>query len=189
MCFRKTTTPYQVPLPPPVRPDNEADLLRRAFGLIQRRITEQLAGAFPEAHWIWETPRAQASIAAGEPVFILLNRAGGYRRAEVQIVQLQFKGIKFDSLPEHMPPLPQEPPEEPGDTDFSLLAFEWVEAHLPELNRRGNEVFGQGERELAIGAEELPDPASWAAICEELKRNGFSEAVVTENGITTKLPQ
>ncbi|MCL2299142.1 MAG: hypothetical protein FWC27_03220 [Firmicutes bacterium] len=190
MCFRKQTPIYQVPMPPPQRPDNEADLLRHAFGLIQRRISEHLAGAYPGARWIWESSNAQARIAAGEPVHILLGRTGGYRRAAVQVVQLQFKGLKFDSLPEPMPPPPQEdPPRESGETDYSLLAFEWVESRVQELNQRGNEIIADGETEIRIEADELPDPASWPAICAELKRNGFSEAVVTETGITTKLPQ
>jgi len=187
MCWRKTATPYQCPVPPP---DNEADLLRRAFGLIQRRVTEYLAGAYPEARWVWETSNPRAHIAAGEPAHILLNRAGGYRRAEVQVVRLQFRGLKFDSASEPEPPPPEETaPEEPGGTDYSLLAFEWVESHLPELSRRGNEAVAQGEPGISIGAEELPDPASWPDVCAELTRNGFSEAVVTETGITTKLPR
>jgi len=190
MCFRKQTPIYQIPMPPPARPDNEADILRHAFGLIQRRITEYLAGAYPEARWIWELPNAQARIVAGEPVHILLNRAGGYRRAEVQIDKLLFKKLKFDSLPEPIPPPPpEEPSEESGETDYSLLAFEWVESHVQELNQRGNESIADGETDIRIEADELPDPASWTAICAELKRNGFSEAVVTETGITTKLPQ
>jgi len=190
MCFRRQTPIYQIPMPPPERPDNEVDLLRRAFGLIQRRVTEHLAGAYPEARWVWETPNPRARIAAGEPVHIQLNRAGGYRRAEVQVVRLQFKGLKFDALPDPAAPLPEEEqPDEPGGTDYSLLAFEWVESHLPALNQRGNEAVAQGETEVTIGAEELPDPASWPEICAELMRSGFSEAAVTETGITTKLPQ
>ena len=172
---------------PSARPDNEADILRRAFGLIQRRITEYLAGSYPEARWVWETPNAQARIVADEPVHILLGRAGGYRRAEVRIDRLLFKELKFDSLPEPVPP-PEEPPGEPDETDYSLLAFEWVESHVQALNQRGNESIADGETEIHIAADELPDPASWTAICAELKHNGFSEAVVTETGIATKLP-
>ena len=189
MCVRKTNTPYQVPMPPPVPPDNEEDLLRRAFGLIQRRITEHLAVAYPEARWIWETPNAQACIAAGRYPHIILNRAGGYRKAQVQIVQLQFKGLRFEPVPEFVPLPPEEPPEEPGDTDYSYLAYEWVAAHAMELDARANEAAGCGETELVIPADELPDPAGWQAVCEELMRNGFNEAVVTETGITTKLSE
>ena len=188
MCFRRQTPIYQVPMPPPARPDNEADILRHAFGLIQRRITEHLAGTYPEARWVWETPNAQARIVAGEPVHILLGRAGGYRRAEVRIDRLLFKGLKFESVPESQPP-PEGPSGEPDETDYSLLAFEWVDSHVQELNQRGNELVGHGETEICIAADELPDPDSWPDICAELMRNGFSEAVVTETGITTKLPQ
>ena len=189
MCFRRQAPIYQVPMPPPVTPDNEADLIRRAFGLIQRRINEHLAGAYPEARWIWETPNAQARIIAGEPVHIMLNRAGGYRRAEVQVIRLQFKGLVFEPVPMPEPiQLPEGPPGEPDETDYSLLAFEWVESHVQELNQRGNEIIAQGKSEICIAADELPDPASWPDICIALKHSGFSEAVITETGITTKTP-
>lgn len=184
MCFRKQTPITQTPMPAQVPPDNEADLIRRAFGIIQRRITEHLAGYFPDAHWVWSLPNAQARIAAGEPVHIMLNQAGGYRSAEVQIVRLQFKGLKFASLPAS-PPQPEQ--EEPAGTDYSYLAFEWVEAHLLELNERLKEAIGCGESELCLSVNELPDPASWQAICDELQRNGFSKTEVTETGITTKI--
>jgi hypothetical protein len=188
MCLRRTQPNHKIPMPPPL-PETEADLLRRASGLIQRRITEHLAGAYPEARWIWALPNAQARIAAGEPVHIVLNRAGGYRKAEVQIVRLQFKGLKFEPVPDFVLPPPDDPPEEPGETDYSYLAYEWMEAHAMELDARANDAAGRGETELIIPADELPDPAGWQAVCEELMRNGFSEAVVTETGIKTKLSE
>jgi hypothetical protein len=179
MCRRKPQPTCQPP-PPIPRPETEADLLRRAFGLIQRRITEHLAGYYPDARWVWETPNPQAHIAEGEPVHILLNRAGGYQRAEVRIHQLQFRGLKFCTLEQ-----PEEPlPPEPDNTDFSFLAYEWVEAHLALLNE-----CIEGKTELHLEADELPDPASWPEICAELMRNGFGEAVVTATGITLKIPE
>ena len=188
MCLRRTQPNYQVHMSPPL-PETEADLLRRAFGLIQRRIGEHLAGAYPEARWVWECPNPQARIAGGDPVYIRLGRAGGYRRAEVLVTRLQFKGLRFDAVPEPVPPTPEEPPEEPGETDYSYLAYEWVAANAMELDARANEAAGRGETELIIPADELPDPAGWQAVCEELMRNGFNEAVVTETGITTKLTE
>jgi len=183
MCWHKNQqSSYQIPMPAPP-PDTEADILRRAFGLIQRRITEYLAGAYPEARWVWDCPCPRARVADGDVAHIRLSQAGGYRRAEVLIARLQFKGLRFDAAAEPVPP----PPTEPEDTDYSYLAYEWVEANLQELNARGNEAADSGEPEMTIAADELPDPASWAAICEELMRNGFSEAVVIESGIITKI--
>ena len=187
MCLRKTQPNYQIPMPAPL-PETEADLLRRAFGLIQRRIGEHLAGAYPEARWIWDCLNPRARIAEGDHVYIRLNHAGGYRRAEVLITRLQFKGLRFDAISEPAPPH-EEPPEEPGETDYSYLAYEWVAAHAMELDARANEAAGRGETELIIPADELPDPAGWQAVCEELMRNGFNEAVVTETGIKTKLSE
>jgi hypothetical protein len=186
MCLRRTQPNYQIPMPAPL-PETEADLLRRAFGLIQRRIGEYLAGSYPDARWVWECPNPQARIAEGDPLYIRLNHAGGYRRAEVLITQLQFKGLRYDAISEPVSPPPEEPPEEPGETDYSYLAYEWVAAHAMELDARANEAAARGETEFIIPADELPDPASWQAVCEELMRNGFNEAVVTETGITTKI--
>ena len=186
MSLRKTQPNYQIPMPAPL-PETEADLLRRAFGLIQRRIGEHLAGAYPEARWIWECPNPRARIAEGDTVHIRLNHAGGYRRAEVLTTRLQFKGLRYDAISEPVSPPPEEPHEEPGETDYSYLAYEWVAAHAMELDARANGAAGCGETELIIPADELPDSAGWQAVCEELMRNGFNEAVVTETGITTKI--
>jgi len=182
MFRQKTRVNYQIPMPAPP-PETEADILRRAFGLIQRRITEYLAGAYPEARWVWDCPCPQARVADGDAAHIRLNQAGGYRRAEVLISRLQFKGLRFDAANEPAP----LPVIEPEDTDYSYLAYEWVEANLAELNERSKETADSGESKMIITADELPEPASWAAVCEELMRNGFSEAVVYESGIKTKI--
>ena len=81
----------------PEKPDTEQDILRRAYGLLQRRVTEYLTALYPDARWVWSKPNAMALIAQGEPVYILLNRAGGYLRAEVLISSLQFKALNFET--------------------------------------------------------------------------------------------
>ena len=84
-------TTVQEPTPIPT----EKDVRDLAYGVIQRRVTELVLAEFPQARWIWENPNARKSIESGESVYILLNRAGGYRRAKVEVQNLQIVGIQF----------------------------------------------------------------------------------------------
>ena len=81
------------PLPLPALPEpkepTEKDVRDIAYSVILRRITELVAASYPEARWVWEAPNARQLIELGEDVFILLNRAGGFRRAHVVIQNLQ----------------------------------------------------------------------------------------------------
>lgn len=84
-------TTVQEPTPIPT----EKDVRDLAYGVIQRRVTELVLAEFPQARWILENPNARKSIESGESVYILLNRAGGYRRAKVEVQNLQIVGIQF----------------------------------------------------------------------------------------------
>ena len=42
------------PLPPPPMPENEGDLVRMAFTILERRITETVLCQHPRARWVWE---------------------------------------------------------------------------------------------------------------------------------------
>ena len=77
------------PLPLPALPEpkepTEKDVRDIAYSVILRRITELVTASYPEARWVWEAPNTRQLIELGEDVFILLNRAGGFRRAHVVI--------------------------------------------------------------------------------------------------------
>jgi len=186
--FRKPKPAIPELAPPPgiVRPDTEHDLICRAFALIQRRISETLSVQFPDARWVWAAPNSMGRIAEGTPVFILLNRAGGYRRAEVQICHLQFKALRFETAPANPPPAnpPDEPEPEPETFDYGLLAFEWVEANSLKLNQLCNDAIATGDAGFTIPAVELPVRESWQDICDELVHNGFTSAEINDGGIT-----
>ena len=186
-------------LPEPVREPKERDVRDMAYAVILRRITELVSEEYPDARWVWAEPNAKKRIEQGEVVTIILNRAGGYRKAQVRIVNLQVKGLiySFDPLPdsgEHPdPPQPDpdgdiEEDEEPAE-NYEYLAFEWVEAHIMELNERCNEAIGQGRNELLLKPDELPVQESWPAICEELKRSDLTDVTSDENGIRINLTQ
>ena len=81
---RQPVKPEPTPLPAPPEPVSEQSVLTAAFGLLQRRITEQVAARYPNARWVWCVSDAFGQFAAGQPLTILLNGAGGYRRPVVR---------------------------------------------------------------------------------------------------------
>ena len=159
------------------------------------QITNKIWEVYPESKWVWAQSDTRQRINAGEEVFILLNRAGGYRRAKVCIV-----GETVDSVEFLMPKSDISEAIEAIETDtgsqaapiienYELLAFEWVDAHILELNERCNEAIGQGHTEMLLTADELPLAASWPNICEELRRAEFSDVECVSEGIKINLSQ
>lgn len=183
------------PLPLPVLPTpqepTEQDVETIAYSVILRRITELVAASYPEARWIWEAPNAKELIEKGEDVFILLNRAGGFRRARVVIRNLQVVNIEYN----YCTAKPIVPEQDNTDADdykeenFDLVAFEWTDAHIMELNKRCNEAIGEGMTEIILTSEELPVKDSWSAVCKELEKNGIDDVKCISQGIKINLTQ
>lgn len=192
-----------LPPAPPAHEPTEKDMKAMAYVLIQKRITQILEAKHPDVRWIWESAKAQEDVFAGNPVYVLLNRAGGYKRGLVLIRNLQVFDVIFDAAPQTNAPEPppcEEPPKQepkPTDTeeeddipeDFGLLAFQWLEAHIMALNERVNEAIGRRETSILISAGELPVQESWPEICKELERNDLTGAECREDGIEIKFEQ
>lgn len=195
-----------LPEPKQQQEPTEKDMMSLAYLVIQRRITQILITKYPDARWIWENPRAQEDIFLGNPVYIILNKAGGYRRGLVLIRNLQVFDVVFDAAPKEQPgekpPVTTKPISEPMlkedvseededdiPEDFGLLAFQWVEAHVIELNERVNEAIGKRESSILISASELPVQESWLEICKELERNDLSGAICHKDGIIIEFEQ
>lgn len=181
-------------LPEPVKETTEKDVQVLAYSVILRRVTELVLSEYPEARWVWEAPNAEKLIQESQEVFILLNRAGGYRRAKVVIRNLQVVGIEYNPQVEENAVLEPEdnapePEEEPEVQNYELLAFEWADAHIFELNARCNEAIGENLSELILLAEELPVRESWADICRELIRAGLTGVQCVSEGIKINLTQ
>lgn len=148
---------------------------------------------YPEAKWIWAQSDTAERIAAGDEVFILLNRAGGYRRARVILKDNLVSAIEISKVSEQ-PKTEQNnvsvsQESKPQAVNYELIAFEWVEEHICKLNERLNDVIGNGNSEMILTVEELPVSESWASVCKELKRVGIPFAECIENGIKIKLKQ
>lgn len=199
---KKTDGPIPpITLPEPPRHDNEQDVIRIAFGILQRRVTEQVTSRYPSARWVWELPGTMERFATDLPLTILLNRAGGFRKAVVRVRGLQYQCLVYEATDTGRPDEP--PPEldddgDPGDAgesmadetvDYALIAFQWVEANLLDLNNRCNDAIAEGQTAFLIPARDLPHPDSWPEVCVELTRNGFTEAVTQEDGIEVALPK
>lgn len=201
------TVEVVVPGPPvPVIPPSETErtILQKAFGLLQQRITGALAMRYPNARWVWGTQNAVTCFEVGDSLVIFLKNAGGYQKAFVRTRNLLFLGLEFETVAMQQRCTPQTESECPdsdasadtgGDvrpegvsTNYGLIAYEWVSAHLISINGRFNEEIAKNREELLIPSDELPHPDSWFDICTELKRNGFSEAVIREDGIEVNLP-
>ena len=189
-------------LPPSAVHPTEPDMEDMAYFVIQRRITQILQEKYPNVRWIWENPCAKEDIIAGNPVYVLLNKAGGYRRGHVVIRNLQVFDVSFaDEKKESNDPVPPSedvpepaPPATPPVDDeipenYGLIAFQWVEAHVMELNDRCNEAIGEGFTEYLIPASELPVSESWEEICKELIRNDLHGAQCCDEGIIIEFEQ
>ena len=183
----------------PKKEPTEKDVFDLAYSVIQKKITEIIAVDYPDARWVWEQTNSKEKIKNGEPVFILLNRAGGFRRAEVHIKNHHVTAVKYDTVEEKKTDEetdisedntddPITPPEAPK-VNYELLAFEWVEAHIFDINDRCNDAIGNGQKTLLLAGAELPVHESWKAICEELKRAELSDVEITEDGIQINLTQ
>lgn len=189
--------------PPSAVPPTEPDMEDMAYFVIQRRITQILQEKYPNVRWIWENPGAKEDIIAGNPVYVLLNKAGGYRRGHVVIRNLHVFDVSFADekkeindpvLPPKDAPEPAPPATPPADDDdipenYGLIAFQWVEAHVMELNDRCNEAIGEGFTEYLIPASELPVSESWEEICKELIRNDLHGAQCCDEGIIIEFEQ
>ena len=164
----------------------------QSFGDLQTQITRWVRQEYPNARWVWKYPDAKARFQRGEELVILLNRAGGYREAvihlqgkrlfEIQYLCAPVENPRLEQLEEPASPQEEQPtleeaasqPETSQPEDYSLAAFEWVESHLEELNTLCNECIAQKQDFLLLTGGDLPEPAAWPALCQELLRNGLS---------------
>ena len=73
------------------------------------------------------------------------------------------------------------------EENYELLAFEWVETHIVELNARVNDAIGKGKSELLLKSDELPTRESWDDIRYELEKENITDTKCIPDGILIKL--
>lgn len=186
------------PVQPPRAAEPESDLESIVFANVCARVTALVRNRFPNANWIWESSDARCRILNGETVGILLNQAGGFRRGEVRMNLYRVDDVVFPQPKPQPAPEPDEmvqaptdeeqpAPEPPAPENYELMAFEWVEAHILELNNRCNEAIGNKRSTVLIKPEELPKPESWPAICAELAKQDIANTACRPEGIWIQL--
>lgn len=176
---------------PPARTPEEVEA-SQTFGNLQVQITRQVREEYPNARWVWKTPQTRERLQQGEEAAILLNRAGGYREAAVRPLEGGQVEVRY-FLPPEVPAMQEAVSQEeepaaqtPVPEDHSLSAFEWVEAHMEELGALYNECIAQKQDFLLLTGGDLPEPAAWPALCQELTRNGLISSMA-EDGIQIQI--
>jgi len=186
-------------------PETEESILQKAFGLLQRRITDALGEEYPDGRWVWSTQNAIENFKNNDPLIIFLKSASGHQKATVKTRNLLFLSLEYGTAAPEQSSAEQienenkepytsdfvETYDEPEGvtTNYELVAYEWVSSNLISINKRCNEAIADGKSELFIPSEELPHPDSYFDICEELGRNEFKEVLILEGGIELKLPR
>lgn len=177
-------------LPAPTPVQTEKDVQALVYSLLLKRVTAIVLAEYPDARWVWEAPNAPKLIELGEDVYILLNKAGGYRRAKVVIQNLHVIGLQYqevsvtnDDTEDETDDTPADPPKD----NYELIAFEWAESHIFDLNTRCNEAVGRGLTELILTADELPVRESWPDVCRELMRADLDDVACVSEGIKINL--
>lgn len=147
------------------------------YDRIQKQITSFICSEYPQAKWIWENPQAKNDIQNDNPVYILLNKAGGYRRAKIIIENYQVIRIDFSNGKSIV-------------SEEQLLALRWIENNVIELNKRCNESIQYGQSAtLLLNLSELPPKTCWTYLCDELKKYGLKQIHCLETGIEIILTQ
>lgn len=124
-----------------------------AYAVILRRITELVTQKYPNASWVWESPLALQQIEFGGTVSILLNRAGGYRRAKVMIHNLQVVGFEFE-----MPMLPGSCVSDEKEPGTMHSQGKEKEALQKENVQKDKAVQRERETEMQTGKKNDPEP-------------------------------
>lgn len=182
MSRKQHQAPVMPMLPEPAPAATEQDVVTLAYSLICQRVAAIVTRDYPGACWVWESPNTRQLITEGYDVFILFNRAGGYRRAQVIIKNLQVTGVVYEAIvtpPTQTGPQPSADPD-PAPANYKLLAFQWADAHMSSLQERFSEAIEQGLSDLLLTESELPVTESWPDICDELARAGYKTSVLAE---------
>ena len=147
-------------LPPPSQPPVETDMQSMAYAIIQRRITQILRDRFPEVRWIWENPKAKDDILAGNPVYVLLNRAGGYRRGRVVLQNLTVMDVVFEEVgPKKDETNPNPAPRIPSPWDRGFPPpLHSVFLHIFSENQRSRRRTAEHRQATAVRCQWQPCP-------------------------------
>lgn len=191
---RETTEPLQEPRIQDRQIDH-AHTLRDSFRELEKDVSQQVRQNHPEARWVWEEACPMERLAQGRPAFILLNKAGGYRRAQVRVTGLQQVELRYEDAVKPAQAGPADCRKQPihqernrSQITDQALAKEWTDEHIDELNDRCNDAIAQGKEEFLIPLPTLPEPRLWPQVAIALRMQGFAKTSIAEDGIMVFIP-
>lgn len=160
------------------------ELEMAVFQDFKDQVNEFVLSHWKDASWCFEKADARQRIFAGADLYIRLDHTGGYKRAKVIYQGLKVYGLKYGNTKNHMGNnQPDDDPIEPPVVNFSMIAFEWCEANLSEINERIEKAFTENKAEVLIPIDELPVPDSYEDICKEILRRLNRDAKILTDGI------
>lgn len=148
-------------------------------------VNKEILRIFPDAKWIWLTPCPMAAMWDNDFLAVRLYGASGYHRAVVHLVDGSFHRLQVTAN-KRTPPATSAVQDTPTSTDYSLMAYQWVESQIVFLNESCNNAIAEKRDSLYLAPECLPDAQSWPDISKVLDGQGFANEV-TENGILLHL--
>ena len=158
------------------------------YDFIVKSVSFYVYDVYPNAQWIWESPKAWEQIQKDEDVYIRLNKAGEYRRVKVRIQDQAVVGIEVLKTENHNEVNVSETEESVVKDDSERVAFDWVDSHIADLNEKCNDIIGQGNSELILTIVELPEEKYWGHVRDELVKAGLENVELLPNeGIKIKL--
>lgn len=163
---------------------SKGELELAIFKDIEDQVTEFVLSHWKDAQWQWECSDARKRIFVGNDIFIRLNHAGGYKRAKVIYQGLKVYGLEYIfAKQENDVFIENHDNEKPTIMNYSMIAFEWCEAHLSWINEQCEKAYEKDLKELLIPIEELPVPESFEDICKEIVRRLDKETKIMTDGI------
>ncbi len=159
------------------------DLESLAYSVMCQKVNALVLEDHPGARWVWETPDTWSRLCRGDKLFILLNRAGGYRRAQVLVQNLQVTGLSYETAAGKMVETDEQSAPDERPDNYELLAFQWVDAHQSDLSDRCSEALQNSLTGLILTETELPVPESWPDICKQLAGIGYTHTRCLVEGI------
>lgn len=148
-------------------------------------VNKEILRIFPRAKWVWLTPCPMDAMWDNDFLAVRLYGASGYHRAVVHLVDGEFHRLQVTTN-KRTSPATGAIQDTPTSTDYSLMAYQWVESQIVFLNESCNNAIAEKQDSLYLTAECLPDAQSWPDIAKLLDGQGFANEV-TENGILLHL--
>lgn len=165
--------------PVPDEPDRRNTTRRLTPEEVTAKLNENVTMMFGEtATWKWQSDQEREETFAQGQGFIVVTNDNGLTTVLVDILSGSVRMIFVDFVP-----------LQEIHTDYSLVAFEWLNTHLEELMALFSNAAGNGKTTTLLAADILPEKQAWEDLCHEIENNGDGfTAAVCDDGICVTFP-